>query len=261
MIDRAQAESAIINVLINARDALSKKGGRIRIRTKNLRITDHRPHQGLEPGCYVQLTVEDNGKGMDAETRERIFEPFFTTKGLGEGTGMGMAMVHGFTEQSGAKVEVDSEEGKGTTIRMTFPSLPHEVEEDDNPTGTSTRVLVVEDNHFVRDTVVDYLRMHGFSIRHADSGPEALELIEGGYVPDIMFSDIIMPGSVDGIETARLVRAKHPQVHILLTSGWTKGQDEQQIEFDVVPKPYDLDKVLHQLQELAAIPKHPPHQG
>jgi PAS domain S-box-containing protein len=259
-IDPSHAQSAFLNVLLNARDALDQTGGTIKMRTRNRVVNYETPHPGLEPGAYVELTIEDSGSGMDKETLARVFEPFYTTKPVGQGTGMGMAMVHGFADQSGAKIEVESEVGVGTTIRFYFPTDDeHTIEREDH---SSSRILVVEDNLVVRETAVDFLRLHGFTVREADTGEKALDMIEKGYCPDVMFSDIIMPGALDGFLLAKTVKSKYPGIHILLTSGWTNGLDQNtESEFEVLNKPYDLAKLASMLTAMSQLNQYLPHEG
>ncbi len=254
-LDRSHAESAFLNVLLNARDAIVAKGGggKIKMKLSNLSLAE--PRGKIPPGRYVVFSIIDNGIGMDAATLERIYEPFFTTKAVGSGTGMGMSMVHGFTEQTGAILDVTSELGMGTTVSFYFKADEADVSEHG-----SIRVLLVEDNQHVRDMTVDYLREHNFTVRHADSGDEAVELLQNGYVPDIMFSDILMPGKLDGFALASLVRKEYPSVRILLTSGWTN--DEKRNEgFEILAKPYDLTKLASLLGTMAALAPATYHEG
>lgn len=259
-IDPSHAQSAFLNVLLNARDALNDTGGTVKMRTRNRVVDFDRPVVGLEAGAYVELTIEDNGSGMSSDTLSRVFEPFYTTKPIGQGTGMGMAMVHGFADQSGAKIEVESEVGRGTLIRFWFPTDDeHTAEREDH---SSARILVVEDNTIVRETTVDYLRLQGFTIRHADCAASALLMMENGFVPDIMFSDVIMPGEQDGFALAKIVRQKYPAMHILLTSGWTNGLEKSADgAFEVLNKPYDLAKLGSMLTSMTELNGHPVHEG
>jgi PAS domain S-box-containing protein len=258
-IDPSHAQSAFLNVLFNARDALNQSGGTIKMRTRNIVVDFDRPHAGLEPGAYVELCIKDNGSGMSPETMARVFEPFFTTKPVGAGTGMGMAMVHGFADQSGARLEIWSEVDQGTTISFFFPA------DDENMTtqedNSAPRILLVEDNAIVRDTTLDFLRLHGFTVREAESAKQAWEVMNGGFIPDILFSDIIMPGDQDGFALAAEVQVKYPLMHILLTSGWTNGLEKNHGEFEVLSKPYDLSKLASMMSAMGKLPRHSIHEG
>jgi CheY-like chemotaxis protein len=248
-------------VLLNARDALADHGGVIKMRTRNVVVDFKNPRLGLEAGAYVEFSIEDNGSGMDPDTLAHIFEPFYTTKPVGQGTGMGMAMVHGFADQSGAKLDVQSQIGVGTTISFLFPTDNENMAAKEQ--GHGARILLVEDNAIVRETALDFLRLQGFTVREAEHSEAAWKVMNNGYIPDILFSDIIMPGEQDGFALASEVREKFPDMHILLTSGWTNGLEKNggAHKFEVVAKPYNLSKLASILTGMAKLPRDSVHEG
>ncbi|HHA2758886.1 MULTISPECIES: hybrid sensor histidine kinase/response regulator [Stenotrophomonas] len=249
-IDISQLEASVLNLAVNARDAMPH-GGRLVIEVDNSHL-DH-DYAALfpdaTPGEYVMLRVRDNGHGMDAATLARVFEPFFTTKQVGRGTGLGLSMVHGFVKQSGGHVLIDSVEGGGTSITMMFPrsplALPCEARTPQTGlAGYSPReetILVAEDNDDVRAHTVDSLRLLGYRVLEAHDGPSALRLLER---PDtrvnLLFSDVVMPG-MSGWELVREVRERWPEVAVLFTSGYPRDHDQagsQGRAVALLPKPF-----------------------
>jgi CheY-like chemotaxis protein len=230
-VDPHQLESAILNLAVNARDAMAS-GGTLTIETANARLDEEysAAHAEVAPGQYVVISVSDTGEGMDKETVARAFEPFFTTKEVGKGTGLGLSMVYGFVKQSGGHVKVYSEEGHGTTIKIYLPRLMSGGREDVGEISigleTSPRqecVLVVEDDDDVRSYSIECLREFGYRIIEAHDGPAALRLLERqGASVDLLFTDVVMPG-MSGKELADLARTSHPQLKILYTSGYTRN--------------------------------------
>ena len=229
-LDATHMEMALLNVLINARDAMPK-GGRVTVATSTLADSERLERHGLAPGTYVVICVIDEGEGMPPEVAQRATEPFFTTKG--PGTGLGLAMVHGFVQQSHGRLEIDSVPGQGTTIRMVFPLAQQsgmEIMADrlgskgmnwtpEAILGRKT-ILVVDDSHDVRELAENHLRDLGYRVLAAQSGEEAMELIERYGDIDLLFSDIIMPGGMNGIRLAELVRERQPSVPVILATGY-----------------------------------------
>ncbi|OYU09025.1 MAG: hybrid sensor histidine kinase/response regulator [Pseudomonas sp. PGPPP1] len=226
-VDRNQLENALLNLAINARDAM-KGEGVIRITGENIILNPADcAGKSIKPGEYVRLAVTDTGVGMPPSILKRAFEPFFTTKREGHGTGLGLSMVFGFVRQSGGHVEMWSEEGKGSVVQMYFPhSLDPEsfdVPIDQVPhSGGQETILVVEDNEGVRLTVVELLEQSGYTVLTAEDGDRAMLALEGGLQPDLIFTDVVMPGRLKSTDLADWARAQHPPVAVLFTSGHTR---------------------------------------
>lgn len=227
-VDRARLGSALVNLALNARDAMPG-GGRLLFETREVAIDDDYVAQETDvaPGRYVRVSVSDTGAGMDAGTRARAFEPFFTTKPPGRGTGFGLAMVYGFVRQSGGHVTLYSEPGQGTTVSLYFPVAGEapateglEAPGGALPLGRGERVLVVEDDAAVRRLARLRLEALGYRVEEAGSGDEALRRLDDGPMPDAVFTDLVMPGAVSGLELARRLGRDHPEVAVLLTSGY-----------------------------------------
>ncbi|MCB4380022.1 response regulator, partial [Synechococcus sp. MU1644] len=217
----------------------------------------------IQPGHYVRLFVSDDGEGMPLEAQRRAFEPFFTTKAESGGTGLGLAMVYGFVRQSGGHITLYSELGHGTSFGLYFPALqpastPQTSGEDrmgnDLPRGTGQVVLVVEDNPHVRKLSVARIRDLGYQTLEATSGDDAYALLGTGLRVDVLFSDLVMPGSLNGYDLAAKVRAEHPHVKILLTSGYASdvvtGKMGATGEYRILHKPYRHSDLAERLQAL-----------
>ncbi|MDF1586302.1 hybrid sensor histidine kinase/response regulator [Marinimicrococcus flavescens] len=220
LVDRTQLENALLNLAVNARDAMGGEG--------LLRITAANRTVGaaggeLEPGSYVELAVEDSGCGMPPEVLARVFEPFFTTKAEGQGTGLGLSMVYGFVKQSKGQVTIDSSPGRGTTVRLALPRGSTLAEPAApflaDATGGRERILLVEDNEAVREAVAELLRMLGYELEQAAGGEQALAILEAGLEVDLLFTDVMMPGALDGGELARRARLLRPGLAVLFSSG------------------------------------------
>jgi PAS domain S-box-containing protein len=227
--DPGQVEQAVINLALNARDAMSNGG--LLVLTTSMEVVDEqiaRDHVPMPPGNYVVLTVTDTGHGMPRETQARIFEPFFTTKDVGKGTGLGLSMVYGTLKQIGGFIFVDSELGRGTTFRLFFPPAikppapaPPPAARDDHPTGTET-LLIVEDETAVRNLVASALKHDGYHLLLAGSAEEALKLADAhtGTI-DLLLTDAIMPGK-SGLELANMMVARQPGLPVIVMSGYTE---------------------------------------
>ncbi len=230
-VDPAQLENVILNLAINARDAMPG-GGRLCIETANVDLEEEaaRQHDGLEPGPYVTLAIEDNGSGMDRDVLEHVFEPFFTTKGLGRGSGLGLSMVYGFVKQSGGSVEIESEPGRGTCVRLFLPRSMGEAGRDaaaaaeelqELPRGGGELILVVEDDDDVRNLTVTWLEHIGYKTLQAADGAAAMHLVDRAPDIDLLFTDVVLPGGTNGVELARLAQQSRPGLPVLFTSGYT----------------------------------------
>ena len=228
-IDRAQFEAALVNLAINARDAMAE-GGRLMIETRNEVLDeDYQMHNAdVAIGEYVMLAVSDTGHGIPSDVLERVFEPFFTTKGVGKGTGLGLSMVYGFIKQSGGNIKIYSEVGHGTTIRMYLPRSDlastgaETAMKEIAPQGTE-RILVVEDDDLVRASIVSQLRSLGYVIGEAGNGAEGLARLTQGPSYDLLLTDVIMPGEMNGSVLADAARRHQLSLRVLFMSGYTEN--------------------------------------
>jgi PAS domain S-box-containing protein len=228
LVDPSQLVTALVNLSVNARDAMPS-GGKLTLETGNVVLDESCAGDNVDlcPGAYVMIAVSDTGTGIPAEIRDKIFEPFFTTKDERKGTGLGLSMVYGFVKQSGGYLKINSEEGRGTSVRIYLPragehAVSFESVTVDSPTDASGElILVVEDDTMVRDYVTAQLKSLGYQTIAAENAAEALGLVERGLTFDLLFTDIVMPGSMDGSELARAVKGLKPSVKVLFTSGYT----------------------------------------
>jgi signal transduction histidine kinase/CheY-like chemotaxis protein len=259
-VDHAQFGAVLLNLVVNARDAMPS-GGKLTIRTGNLTLDAQNGahHPDAAPGDYVVMEVADNGVGMSPEILERALEPFFTTKEPGKGTGLGLSQVHGFVRQSGGFLIVESDVGRGTTVRIHLPRVAARAAASPSTSPVPSAfgaVLVVEDDPNVRDLVLAQLEDIGYSTLAATNGPEALQLLqEPENRVDLILTDVVMPGGMTGVELVRAARAFRPQIPAILTSGYTAGGVTAEGESDlaerllILPKPYqqaELARVVGQ---------------
>jgi PAS domain S-box-containing protein len=229
VIDPAQLENALLNLVINARDAM-KSGGRITIETTNTTIdSDYANQYEAIPGEYVLVAVSDTGEGISQEHVKRVFEPFYTTKEKGKGTGLGLAMVYGFIKQSGGHINIYSELGHGTSVRMYLPRVISELKttsmvdiESNTQVGSET-ILLVEDDILVRSYANELLNSLGYSVIQAENGHQALKVIESQTKIDLLFTDVVMPGGMSGKDLADLAIRIRPALKVLFTSGYTES--------------------------------------
>ena len=258
--DAGQIEQIIMNLVVNARDAMAG-GGTLKVTTANVTIGEDAPEPDSDrpPGDYVVLAVTDSGQGMDAATAERIFEPFFTTKERGAGTGLGLATVYGIAKQFGGDIEVESELGVGTTFRLYFPRvsapperlLPQPVDDGRPLTGSET-VLLVEDEEALRSIGKEILEAYGYNVILAGDGLEALEIAGAGAEPiQLLMTDILMP-KMGGIELAEQLSALHADLKILYTSGYNdSGTGVRRVAGSrYLQKPYAMQNLARTLREL-----------
>ena len=244
MVDVAEFETALVNLVINARDAMAA-GGTITVSARNEALREE-----TRAGEYVAVSVEDTGVGIAPDVLGKIFDPFFTTKPIGKGTGLGLSQVHGFAHQAGGTIRVDSELGKGTTITMLLPRKDDfaRVEKVDAvETGGSGTVLLVEDNPDVAIVSANLLEQLGYTVRRVENAEAALREIELDGI-DLVFSDIVMPGKMDGLSLARHLRATRPGLPILLASGYSDAAINVRGDFPILRKPYEI----HQLSQAIA---------
>lgn len=259
--DAGQIEQVIMNLAINARDAMPN-GGTLTIETQNIYLEDDyvSQHISITPGPFVKMIVTDTGEGMDQETRRQIFEPFFTTKGVGKGTGLGLSTVYGIVKQSGGDIMVYSEIGHGTTFKIYLPCVDEDVQkikwrgdDKENYSGTET-VLLVEDEEIVRNLVREVLTDNGYHVLEADSGNAALSICETYLLPiHLLLTDVIMPG-ISGPTLKDQIVKLHPNIKVLFMSGYTddsitaSGVLDSETAF--IEKPFSPDALVRKMREI-----------
>ncbi len=258
-IDAGQLENAILNLAINARDAMPD-GGTVRVDVSNATL-DRRYaalHPDVTPGPYVLVDVSDTGIGMPPEVAAQAFDPFFTTKGDGKGTGLGLSMVYGFVRQSNGHIRIDSAIGQGTSIKLYLPRTEDPVVEDSadpvNAVTGSERILVVEDSEDVRRAVVDMLKGWGYRVEAAEDPDVAAAILERDSAFDLLFTDIVMPGSITAVELAQLAQRLRPGIAVLLTSGFARGliPDHTRSGYPMIAKPYASEALSTKLRSVLA---------
>jgi PAS domain S-box-containing protein len=260
--DRSQLQQVLMNLVVNARDAMPG-GGRLTIETGTIdcRVPSEGSDAPFRPGPCVTLAVRDTGEGMDEATKGRIFEPFFTTKEMGKGTGLGLSTVYGIVSQSGGRIAVQSEIGKGTTFEIYLPRTDRigetQITAAHAPSvrGSET-ILIVEDQPDVRQLACRYLESHGYRVLEAAHADEALRLsATPGEVIHVLFTDVVMPG-MNGVELSKRLLASRPGVKVLFASGYADGgmlrHGMEDTEAVLIPKPYQLDTLVAKIRELLA---------
>lgn len=260
-VDPTQAEVAILNVLINARDAMTG-GGTVRITTANRTVTVNtdRDIGPLREGRYASIAVSDTGTGMPPAVLARVMDPFFTTKEEGKGTGLGLSMVYGFAKQSGGAAQIESSVGAGTTVSLSFPAIEGEQAMPAKITlrtvdreGTET-VLVVDDRQDVAELARTILRDFGYTVLMAGSGKEALEILDSSERIDLLFTDMIMPGGMNGVVLAREARRRQPRLKVLLATGYAEASLERTdvggSEFEILNKPYRRTELIRRVRAI-----------
>ncbi|MCL5735759.1 MAG: PAS domain S-box protein [Actinobacteria bacterium] len=262
-LDISQFEQVLINLVLNARDAMSQ-GGKLTIETANVELGEDyaRSHPGVKPGLHVMLAVSDTGTGMSTETAERAFEPFFTTKEPGKGTGLGLSTVYGIVKQSGGNIYLYSELGRGTTVKIYLPRVekptretPAEEAERTDSIGGSETILVVEDEEAVRTLVGRVLCSLGYKVITACRGAEALSILasSNGFI-DLLLTDVILPGELQGNHVAQEAKVTHPDLPVLYMSGYTRDAivhaGRLQAGVDYLEKPFTPDRLGHYVREI-----------
>jgi signal transduction histidine kinase len=260
--DPAMLENAILNLSINARDAMQADGKlklKLSVRNVHEKNFDFSQTDDVPPMPYVMISVTDNGAGIPADVLPRVFEPFFTTKPLSEGTGLGLSMVHGFAKQSSGHVAIQTELGRGTTISLFLPRSEESVstrtvKPAQDSDGGYESILVVEDHPEVRAAAVNTLEMLGYKVSTAHDAQSALQLVESDERFDLLFTDVIMPGPVKTIDMVKRVRELNPDIVVLFTSGYIENalapEELQGEDVHLLSKPYDLDKLAAKVREL-----------
>lgn len=254
-IDAGQLEVALLNIAVNARDAMPD-GGSLTISVQNL---PDLAEAGLN-GDFVRVSATDTGQGIPTDQLASVFEPFFTTKGVGKGTGLGLSQVYGFCRSSGGDVRIESEVGRGTTVHLYIPrsSKPLPSTADQTParpatTKTSGRVLLVEDDHDVAQVVAGMFETLGWAPTRVADGPSAIARLESKTPFDLMFSDMVMPGGVGGLDLAREAARLRPGLKVILTTGFSEAAAAAAAEgMRVLPKPYDIAALTAELEHVAA---------
>jgi len=249
LADSGQVENSLLNLAINARDAMAE-GGKLTIETGNVHLDDDYAASNAEvaAGDYVMMAVTDTGTGMPPDVLARVFEPFYTTKEVGKGTGLGLSMVYGFAQQSGGSMQIRSEPGHGTAVKLFFPrigtpqaSAALSAGQQAKPTGSET-ILVVEDDDMVRGYVEGELKALGYRVVVTRDAPAALAILRGPEKIHLLFTDVVMPGGMFGTELAKEAARLRPHLKILLTSGYTEHPvdaiDGGGREVRILSKPY-----------------------
>jgi PAS domain S-box-containing protein len=265
-VDRNQLESALLNLAVNARDAMPD-GGTLTIETGRMHVRQHDLHVpfDLQPGDYVFISISDTGVGMTQEILARAFEPFFTTKPLGRGTGLGLSQVFGFVKQSGGNVKMYSRPGDGTTVKIYLPRMSEGVDaqdgERDEVNASSSKqsgtILIVEDNDGVRAFSGDALRDYGFTVVEAADATEALRILDAGAAIDLLFTDIGLPG-LDGRELVAIVQHKLPHTRMLFTSGYAQlpaaASSRWDSDIPLLSKPYTRGQLYEKVMQVLGAP-------
>jgi nitrogen-specific signal transduction histidine kinase/ActR/RegA family two-component response regulator len=248
--DQSQLENALLNMSINARDAMPD-GGHLTIEAVNMALNDDiaAAQLGVEPGRYVMLGVSDTGSGITKETLKHVFEPFFTTKDVGKGSGLGLSMIYGFAKQSGGTVTIFSEPGEGTSVKLYMPALA--AHEDDTvpdrevpgiPVARGETILVVEDDSDVRALAIALLSDFGYAPLEAETAGAALEVLERNPEIDLMLSDVVLPGAMNGPDLALEVRRRSPAIECVFMTGYAedafKNHDFPEVGTNIILKPF-----------------------
>jgi CheY-like chemotaxis protein len=262
--DDNQLESAVLNLAVNARDAMPN-GGTLTIRTSNATLDPSytRLHEGLQPGDYVVISVSDTGCGMPPDVLARVFEPFFTTKPIGQGTGLGLSMIYGFAKQSGGHVRIHSQVGQGTEVSLYVPRHPDEAAQEALETleglpvsrlqGEGEILLVVEDDPAVRMIVIDELNELGYTTLEAMDGPTAIPILQSSQKIDLLISDVGLPG-MNGRQIAEIGRQHRPGLPVLFMTGYAQSAAARS-EFlapgmEMISKPFSMDEMAAKIRDM-----------
>jgi PAS domain S-box-containing protein len=261
LVDPAQLESALLNLAINARDAMPD-GGQITIETANKWLDDRAgAERDLAPGRYISVCVTDTGTGIPKEIAERIFDPFFTTKPIGQGTGLGLSMIHGFVRQSGGQVRVYSEPGEGTTMCLYLPRYTGEMGDDEQTTdetiaevGDGQVVLVIDDEPTVRMLVIEVLQEAGYTALEAEDGPSGLKILNSDLKIDLLITDVGLPGGMNGRQVADAARETRPQLKVLFVTGYAENAAISNGHLDptmaVITKPFVMAELANKITDM-----------
>ncbi|GAB3460130.1 hypothetical protein GCM10027321_19240 [Massilia terrae] len=257
--DPVQLENALLNLTNNARDAMPD-GGILRIETANatLDAAAAAQHPGLAPGEHVVITVSDSGAGMTPDVVARAFDPFFTTKPLGQGTGLGLSMVYGFATQSHGHVRIQSEAGSGTVVRITLPRCASQARQAPPPAGDGDGkglVMVVDDEDSIRGVMAEVLEMHGYTVQQAADAHAALRQLQCGPAPDLLVTDIGLPGGMSGRQLADIMRSQLPELPVLLVTGYAEStvmkNESLPAQMELLTKPFPMNALLAKVSALS----------
>jgi CheY-like chemotaxis protein len=262
LADTNQLENAFLNLAVNARDAMPD-GGKLTIETANSHLDDAyaRLHDEVQPGQYVGIFITDTGIGMSAETVAQAFEPFFTTKDIGQGTGLGLSQVYGFIKQSGGHVKIYSEVGEGTTVKLYLPRYrgPETAHDGDDktrelPRGRAETVLVVEDDPDVRDYSIEMITDLGYTVLSAGDGASALRLLDSHREVSLLFTDVGLPGGMNGRQLAEQALRRLPRLKVLYTTGYARNAIVHQGRLDsgveVIFKPFTYSDLAAKIRQV-----------
>ncbi|MES2282691.1 MAG: PAS domain S-box protein [Pseudomonadota bacterium] len=261
-VDASQLENSLLNLCINARDAMLPQGGRLVIETSNHELDEREARErDLVPGQYISVCVTDTGTGMTPEVAARAFDPFFTTKPLGQGTGLGLSMIYGFVRQSGGQVRIDSEPGKGTTICLYFPAyvgdeplLDVDTQGDSVAPGGGEVVLVIDDEAVIRMVIVEVLEESGYTVLEAEDGPSGLKILQSGQRIDLLVTDVGLPGGMNGRQVADAARVARPGLKILFITGYAEnaavGNGYLEAGMEVLTKPFEMTALANKVGDI-----------
>ncbi len=267
-VDPPQLENALLNLCINARDAMMPGGGRLTLVTANETIDERTAtEREMQPGEYISLCVADTGAGMPDDVIARIFDPFYTTKPLGEGTGLGLSMVYGFVRQSGGQVRVCSEEGVGTTMCLYLPRVSGAAQVEENvealaiTSGQHGTVLLIEDERALRDIIEEVLRDAGYRVLTAPDGPTGLQILNSDASVDLLVTDVGLPGGLNGRQVADAARVARPGLRVLFITGYadtaTVGNGRLDHGMEVMTKPFEISALTHKVRALIEVTSPP----
>lgn len=257
-LDGQQFETALLNLVANARDAMPR-GGKLTLVTENVEITDFNPVHAMAPGPYVRVALSDTGHGMTSDVLRRAFEPFFTTREPGMGRGLGLSQVYGFVVQSGGKVVIESEVDSGTIVNMYFPAIPAaagalDLSDDPEAMQVGEKVLIVEDDPDVLDVSVQIFHSMGYQVLTAENGLEAIDILKRIRDIDVLFTDVVMPMGMSGIELARFTRKLCPGIDTILASGYPlavlTSEHGALDDFAFISKPFRWTELLETIRRV-----------
>jgi two-component system NtrC family sensor kinase len=255
-VDVAELELALVNIAVNARDAMPE-GGTFTIEARNVAVPPGRP-AGHLGGDHVEVALRDTGTGIPPEVIKKIFDPFFTTKEVGKGTGLGLSQVYGFANQSGGVINVQSRVGQGTTITFYLPRSRAAAAPGPQPAGPESpvrsegSVLVVEDNPEVGEVTATLLEQIGYRVLRAENAAQALAQLAAGNSVDLLFSDIVMPNGMNGIHLAQEVSERYPRMRVLLTTGYSDVAAAGETRFPILRKPFEVSALERAIREVMA---------
>jgi signal transduction histidine kinase len=261
-VDGPQLENSLLNLCINARDAMAPDGGRLTIETANKWLDDRAARErDLSPGQYISLCVTDTGAGMTPDVIARAFDPFFTTKPIGQGTGLGLSMIYGFVRQSGGQVRIYSEVGKGTTMCLYLPRYGGKVEETTEAAteqqidpGSGETVLVIDDEPTLRMLITDVLEENSYRVLSAADGPSGLKILQSDTPIHLLITDVGLPGGMNGRQVADAARTLRPELKIIFITGYAEnavvGNGHLDAGMVILTKPFEITSLGAKVREV-----------